>query len=169
MDRLRRMAVFASVVERRSMRGAAAELGLTPSAVSQHLRRLERELGVALLHRTTRKLSPTVAGERYYEGCAEMVRAARRIAEEVQAGTLRPEQVDEAVFAERLYTADCPDPDLLIRTSGEQRVSNFLLWQLAYTEIFISPLLWPDFGRAHLFEAILDFQNRDRRFGRVPA
>ena len=75
MDRLRRMAVFASVVERRSMRGAAAELGLTPSAVSQHLRRLERELGVALLHRTTRKLSPTVAGERYYEGCAEMVLA----------------------------------------------------------------------------------------------
>ncbi len=104
-----------------------------------------------------------------YGSRAEMVRAARRIAEEVQAGTLRPDQVDEAAFAERLYTADCPDPDLLIRTSGEQRVSNFLLWQLAYTEIFISPLLWPDFGRAHLFEAILDFQNRDRRFGRVPA
>ena len=77
MDRLRRMAVFASVVERRSMRGAAAELGLTPSAVSQHLRQLERELGVTLLHRTTRKMTPTVAGERYYEGCAEMVRAAR--------------------------------------------------------------------------------------------
>jgi undecaprenyl diphosphate synthase len=103
-----------------------------------------------------------------YGSRAEMVRAARRIAEEVQAGTLRPEQVDEAAFAERLYTADCPDPDLLIRTSGEQRISNFLLWQLAYTELFISPVLWPDFGRTNLYEAILDFQNRDRRFGRVP-
>ena len=99
----------------------------------------------------------------------EMVRAARRIAEEVRAGTLSPEQVDETAFAERLYTADCPDPDLLIRTSGEQRISNFLLWQLAYTEILISPVLWPDFGRTNLYEAILDFQNRDRRFGRVPA
>ncbi|MCE9600781.1 MAG: isoprenyl transferase [Gemmatimonadetes bacterium] len=104
-----------------------------------------------------------------YGSRAELVRAARRIADEVQAGTLRPEQVDEAAFAERLYTADCPDPDLLIRTSGEQRISNFLLWQLAYTELLISPVLWPDFGRTNLYEAILDFQNRDRRFGRVPA
>ena len=103
-----------------------------------------------------------------YGSRAEMVRAARRIAEEVQAGTLRPEQVDEAVFAERLYTGDCPDPDLLIRTSGEQRISNFLLWQVAYTELCISPVLWPDFGRTNLYEAILDFQHRDRRFGRVP-
>jgi undecaprenyl diphosphate synthase len=104
-----------------------------------------------------------------YGSRAEMVRAARRIADEVAAGTLKPEQVDEAAFAERLYTADCPDPDLLIRTSGEQRISNFLLWQLAYTELFISPVLWPDFDRATLYEAILDYQSRDRRFGRVPA
>jgi undecaprenyl diphosphate synthase len=104
-----------------------------------------------------------------YGSRAELVRAARRIADEVAAGTLAPGQVDEAAFAERLYTAGCPDPDLLIRTSGEQRISNFLLWQLAYTELFISPVLWPDFGRTSLFEAILDFQNRDRRFGRVPA
>ncbi len=104
-----------------------------------------------------------------YGSRAEMVRAARRIAEEVRAGTLSPEQVDETAFAERLYTSDCPDPDLLIRTSGEQRISNFLLWQLAYTEIFISPVLWPDFGRTNLYEAIIDFQNRDRRFGRVTA
>ena len=103
-----------------------------------------------------------------YGSRAEMVRAARRIADEVRAGTLHPEQVDEAAFAERLYTSDCPDPDLLIRTSGEQRISNFLLWQLAYTELFISPVLWPDFGRTNLYEAILDYQNRDRRFGRVP-
>ena len=68
-----------------------------------------------------------------------------------------------------MYTADCPDPDLLIRTSGEQRISNFLLWQMAYTELFISPVLWPDFGRRELFEAILDYLNRERRFGRVSA
>ena len=95
------------------------------------------------------------------------MRAARLLAEEVAAGRLAPDDVDEAAFAQRLYTADCPDPDLLIRTSGEQRISNFLLWQLAYTEILISPVLWPDFGRASLFEAILEYQNRDRRFGRV--
>ena len=102
-----------------------------------------------------------------YSSRAELVRAARLLAEEVAAGRLAPDDVDEAAFAQRLYTADCPDPDLLIRTSGEQRISNFLLWQLAYTEILISPVLWPDFGRASLFEAILEYQNRDRRFGRV--
>jgi undecaprenyl diphosphate synthase len=104
-----------------------------------------------------------------YGSRAELTRAARLLAEEVAAGTLRPEQVDEAAFAARLYTYDCPDPDLLIRTSGEQRISNFLLWQVAYTELVISPVLWPDFGRANLYEAILDYQSRDRRFGRAPA
>ncbi|MDH5235413.1 MAG: isoprenyl transferase [Gemmatimonadota bacterium] len=102
-----------------------------------------------------------------YGSRAELARAARLIAEDVAAGRLRPDEVDEAAFAQRLYTADCPDPDLLIRTSGEQRISNFLLWQLAYTELFISPVLWPDFGRSNLFEAIRDYQNRERRFGRV--
>ena len=104
-----------------------------------------------------------------YGSRAEIVRAARRIAEEVRDGTLTPEQVDEKAFAERLYTHDCPDPDLLVRTSGEQRISNFLLWQVAYTELVISPVLWPDFGRANLYEAILAYQSRDRRFGRAPA
>ena len=73
------------------------------------------------------------------------------------------------MFAARLYTDGCPDPDLLIRTSGEQRISNFLLWQVAYSELFLSPVLWPDFTRADLYEAIRDFQLRERRFGRVPA
>ncbi len=102
-----------------------------------------------------------------YGSRAEIVRAARRIAEEVAAGMLRPDQVDEAAISARLFTEGCPDPDLLIRTSGERRISNFLLWQLAYTELHISPVLWPDFTRAHLYEAILDYQTRDRRFGRV--
>jgi undecaprenyl diphosphate synthase len=97
------------------------------------------------------------------------VRAARLLAEDVAAGRMAPSEIDEKQFVQRLFTNDCPDPDLLIRTSGEQRLSNFLLWQVAYAELYISSVLWPDFGRRELFEAILDFQNRDRRFGRVPA
>lgn len=104
-----------------------------------------------------------------YGSRAEITRAARLLAEEVLAGRMTPAQVDEAALSGRMFTAGCPDPDLLIRTSGEMRISNFLLWQLAYTELHISPVLWPDFGHRELYEAILEFQNRDRRFGRVPA
>jgi undecaprenyl diphosphate synthase len=104
-----------------------------------------------------------------YGGRLEIVRAARALAEEVAAGSLDPADIDEATFAARLFTADMPDPDLLIRTSGEQRVSNFMLWQLAYTELFITPTLWPDFTREHLFEGILEYQKRERRFGRIGA
>ena len=102
-----------------------------------------------------------------YGGRAELVRAARMLAEEVQAGRLTPEAITEDEFRARLFTAACPDPDLLIRTSGEQRLSNFLLWQVAYAELYVSSVLWPDFGRGSLYEAICDFQRRDRRFGRV--
>jgi undecaprenyl diphosphate synthase len=80
---------------------------------------------------------------------------------------LAPDAIDEHEFRNRLFTAGCPDPDLLIRTSGEQRLSNFLLWQVAYAELYISSVLWPDFDRAALYEAICDFQRRDRRFGKV--
>ena len=104
-----------------------------------------------------------------YSGRAELVRAARLLAEDVQSGVLTTDAIDEAAFRARLFTADCPDPDLLIRTSGEQRLSNFLLWQVAYAELYISNVFWPDFGRPALYEAILDFQRRDRRFGRVTA
>jgi len=102
-----------------------------------------------------------------YGSRAELVRAARLLARDAAEGRLDPEAIDEEDVRARLYTADCPDPDLLIRTSGEQRISNFLLWQLAYTELFISHVLWPDFGQRELYEAVLDFQNRERRFGRV--
>ncbi len=102
-----------------------------------------------------------------YGARAELVQAARRIADDVVAGALAPEQIDEAALAGRLYTAGCPDPDLLIRTSGEARISNFLLWQIAYTELVVSPVLWPDFSRRELYEAIAEYQSRDRRFGRV--
>ena len=102
-----------------------------------------------------------------YGSRAEITRAARQLAEEVAAGRLHPSEIDEDALARRLYTAPWPDPDLLIRTSGELRISNFLLWQLAYAELYVTPVLWPDFTRRHLFEAILEFQQRDRRFGRV--
>jgi undecaprenyl diphosphate synthase len=104
-----------------------------------------------------------------YGGRAEIVRAVRAIAAAAREGRLAPDEVTEEVIASQLYTHDVPDPDLLIRTSGERRISNFLLWQLAYTELFISKVLWPDFGRQDLYEAILDYQTRERRFGRVTA
>jgi len=104
-----------------------------------------------------------------YSSRAEIARAARRLAEDVLQGRLALEDVDEEAVSLRLYTAGLPDPDLLVRTSGEQRISNFLLWQLAYTELYITPVLWPDFTRRNLFEAILDYQGRERRFGRVTA
>lgn len=104
-----------------------------------------------------------------YGSRAEITHAVRLIAEEVAAGRLAPGAVDEAAIAARLYTWPLPDPDLLIRTSGELRLSNFLLWQLAYAEFHVTPVLWPDFTRRHLFEAIRDYQCRERRFGRVRA
>ena len=96
-----------------------------------------------------------------YGGRAEIVDAARRA---IEAG-VRPSDLDERKFAEFLYTAGQPDPDLLIRTSGEMRVSNFLLWQIAYSEIWMTDTLWPDFRRRHLLEAVLAYQKRDRRYG----
>ncbi len=102
-----------------------------------------------------------------YGSRAEIARAARLLAERVRAGELDPADIDEAAFGGALYTAGIPDPDLVIRTSGELRVSNFMLWQVAYAELYITPVLWPDFTREHLFEAIHDYQKRERRFGRV--
>jgi len=104
-----------------------------------------------------------------YSSRAELARAARLLAEDVLRGAKRLEDVDEDAVREKLYTAPWRDPDLLIRTSGEQRLSNFLLWQLAYTELYITPVLWPDVTRQVLFEAILDYQQRERRFGNVTA
>ena len=102
-----------------------------------------------------------------YSSRGEIARAARLLAEEVLKGTKKLEDLDEDAIRAKLYTAPWGDPDFLIRTSGEQRLSNFLLWQLAYTELYITPVLWPDFNRRTLFEAILDYQRRERRFGKV--
>jgi undecaprenyl diphosphate synthase len=102
-----------------------------------------------------------------YSSRGEIARAARLLAEEVLKGTKQLEDVDEDAIRAKLYTAPWSDPDLLIRTSGELRLSNFLLWQVAYTELYMTPVLWPDFTRQTLFEAILDYQRRERRFGKV--
>jgi undecaprenyl diphosphate synthase len=102
-----------------------------------------------------------------YGSRAELTRAARIMAEAAARGELDPAAIDEDTMAANLLTAAWPDPDLLIRTSGEMRLSNFLLWQLAYAELYVSPVLWPDFHRTQFFEAILDYQRRERRFGRV--
>lgn len=104
-----------------------------------------------------------------YSSRAEIAQAARLAAAEVLRGVRRLDDLDETAIAAHLYTAPWGDPDLLIRTSGEQRISNFLLWQLAYTELLLTPVLWPDFTRATLFEAILEYQRRERRFGAVTA
>lgn len=92
---------------------------------------------------------------------------SQKIAEEAKAGLIKPEEIDEQYFSAHLKAAGIPDPELLIRTSGELRVSNFLLWQIAYTEIFITPTLWPDFRKEDLYEAICAYQKRERRFGKV--
>jgi undecaprenyl diphosphate synthase len=102
-----------------------------------------------------------------YSGRAEITDAVRSLAREAAAGRLDPESIDEAAVARSLYTADLPDPDLLIRTSGEMRISNFLLWQIAYAEIHVTPVLWPDFRCRHFLEALVDYQRRERRYGGV--
>jgi len=102
-----------------------------------------------------------------YSGRWEIVDAARRLAERVRRGEITPEEIDEESFAAALYQPDTPDPELLIRTSGEMRISNYLLWQIAYTELHVTPVLWPDFDKIHLVEAVLDYQQRQRRFGAV--
>lgn len=102
-----------------------------------------------------------------YSAKWEMVQAAKKIAQHTQSGKLSPEDITEDIFAENLSTAGVPDPELLIRTSGEHRLSNFLLWQIAYAELYFTPIFWPDFRKEHLHQAIIDFQNRERRFGKI--
>jgi undecaprenyl diphosphate synthase len=100
-----------------------------------------------------------------YGGRGEIVAAAQKLAEEARSGTLDPAAIDEELFAARLDTAGMPEPDLLVRTAGEMRISNFLLWQVSYAELWVTDALWPDFTEAHLDEAIQAFASRERRFG----
>jgi len=125
-------------------------------------RRLMRRMDEALaLTERNRTMTLTIAFN--YGGRAEIVDAVRSLVEE----GVRPSRVNERAIRSRMYAPEMPDPDLVIRTSGEYRISNFLLWELAYSELVFSEVLWPDFRRTHLFEAVREFQRRDRRFGTV--
>jgi undecaprenyl diphosphate synthase len=131
-----------------------------------------RELDSSVVAALERAVEATAGGDAMrlnialnYSGRCEIVDACRRIVSDWAAG--KRADIDEETLGRYLYTSGLPDPDLLIRTSGEMRVSNFLLWQIAYTEIWVTPTLWPEFRRRHLFEAILDFQRRERRYGAV--
>ena len=148
-DELNRMNVRIRFIGRRNWR--------IPRSVLKEIREAE-ELTVA-------NTGTTLSIAFNYGGRAEVVDAVKELAREVRDGKLRPESIDEKKIAERLYVPDMPPPDLLIRTSGEQRISNFLLWEVAYSELWFTPVFWPDFDREHLFEAIRDFQKRSRRYG----
>jgi len=149
---------YAADMARRVVSGAAPARVLETAAGTGIVSRALRDALPATAHLTATDLNPAML---------EIARAARLLAEDAAAGRLAPDEIDEDEVSRRLYTFPDPDPDLLIRTSGEMRISNFLLWQLAYAELYVTPVLWPDFTRRHLFEAILEFQRRDRRFGRV--
>ena len=133
--------------------------GRVPARV---LRRIEE---TEALTARNRRLTLTFAFN--YGGRAELVDAIRGIAHEAAAGKVDPDKVDEKLIRRHLYRPDMPDPDLLVRTSGEHRISNYLLWQLAYSELHFTDVLWPDFRRQHLFAAIEEYQQRDRRFGSI--
>lgn len=134
-------------------------LNALPASAFQWVRTTEQET------RHLDKLTLTVALS--YGGRSEIIEAVRQVVDAVKQGTLQADDIDEQVFSNYLMTKELPDPDLLIRTSGETRISNFLLWQLAYTELYFTPTLWPDFRRREVLLALLEYQRRERRFGRV--
>lgn len=119
------------------------------------------------IQKTSVNTSCTLTLALSYSSRWEITQAARSLALDVKEGKLNPDDIDESVFASRLNTADIPDPELMIRTSGEYRISNYLLWQLAYAELYFTPKLWPDFRREDLYEAVIDYQKRERRFGKT--
>ena len=121
------------------------------------------------LERTRDNSEMTVVFALSYGGRTEIADAARKLARDVESGKLDPEQIDEKTFAAYLYDPELPDPDLLIRTGGEARVSNFLLWQIAYAELHVTEVMWPDFRKNDLVEAVLDYQQRERRYGLTSA
>ncbi len=138
---------------------ALGEIGRLPSDVRETL------LGVTAETRDNTEMTLNLALS--YGSRGEIVETVKAIADKVKSGRLDPSDINEGTVGDHLYTAGLPDPDLMIRTSGEQRISNFLLWQIAYAEISFTKTLWPDFSRDELLEILLDFQSRERRFGKV--
>ncbi len=127
-----------------------------------------RRLALAMAVEKTKKNTGLVLNLALnYGGRTEIIDSVRAIALGIRSGHILPSEINESLFSDYLYTAGITDPDLLVRTSGEMRISNFLLWQTSYTEMYITNVLWPDFGRLELFEAIIEYQRRERRFGKV--
>ena len=135
------------------------DMNMLPLAAQQELKEALEETAVNTGLNLVMALS--------YSSRWEIINAVKEIAEKVQKGELQPEQITNKVFEENLCTAAFPDPELMIRTSGEYRISNFLLYQLAYSELYFTDTLWPDFRKENLYEAIFDYQNRERRFGKI--
>jgi undecaprenyl diphosphate synthase len=136
---------------------AIGDLSQLPRKVQRHLTEASAATAAGAVMTLTLALS--------YGSRSEIVQAARRLAEQVHQGELKPQDITHELFSQHLYTKDMPDPDLLIRTSGEYRISNFLLWQLAYTELYFTETLWPDFREEEFLSALVSYQGRDRRFG----
>jgi undecaprenyl diphosphate synthase len=130
-----------------------------PATVAQHLREA--------VDKTKKNTGLNLVLALSYSSHREMLRAVQSIAVDIEQGKLDSSIIDKNIFETYLYTSGFPDPELLIRTSGEYRLSNFLLWQIAYTELYFTPTLWPDFRREHLYQAIADYQLRERRFGKI--
>lgn len=122
---------------------------------------------IEVMHQTASNTGLTVNLALSYSGQWELTKATQRIAQKIAEGKLSPAEITQETVAAHLDTAGIPDPELMIRTSGEYRISNFLLWQLAYTELYFTPVLWPDFRKEHLFAAVEDYQKRERRFGKT--
>lgn len=159
------MRLFVEVLERELVNLEKMQVRVRVIGHMEAVPRTTREAFERVEARTADNTGLTLVVALNYGARIEIVDAVRAIAADVAAGRLTPEQITEQEFSARLYTADIPDPDLVIRTSGEVRVSNFLLWQIAYSELWITPVLWPDFGRVDLLRAVVDFQRRERRFG----
>lgn len=139
-----------------------ATIGHTDSLPSD----CQRELAEAI-QATSQNTGMTLILALSYSGRWDIVEAARKLAFEARAGQLDPDQINDELFSQHLSTSYIPDPELMIRTSGEMRISNFMLWQLAYSELYMPEVLWPDFRKKHLHEAILSYQQRERRFGKT--
>lgn len=138
---------------------AIGDLSVLPGRTRQSLE--EAMAATALNHRMTLTLALN------YGSRQEIVQAFRELGHAIKEGRIMPDEIDQAHISKALYTREMPDPELVIRTSGEQRISNFLLWQVAYAELLFSPVMWPDFRKEHLYQAIIDYQHRERRFGKT--
>jgi undecaprenyl diphosphate synthase len=161
------MRLFVEVLQREVDELHANGIQLKFIGAREHLPEILRKRMAAAETKTANNARMTLVLAVAYGGRWDIVQAARRLAAKVRAGDLDPQDIDESVLSRHLALAGLPPPDLLIRTGGEQRVSNFLLWDLAYTEIFFSDSLWPDFGAEHLVLALSFFRGRQRRFGRT--